>query len=166
MKIKRWSCPFCSQTSTRHWNLKIHIHRRHNGIGEPIRTAGSFNSNYGAVRRQVESAQAHFAKSDNFRNTPVHAYKTDYYYNNPSFSSMTKERNRASSSQNMDEMMRMIAEYKELLRRSPLRTQSSRSSDMINNIALLLLLAASSNSRKFQNNNVSNKNELPIGYRI
>jgi hypothetical protein len=38
------------------------------------------------VHRQVESAQAHFAKSDNFRNIPVHAYKTDYYYNNPSFS--------------------------------------------------------------------------------
>jgi hypothetical protein len=78
---------------------------------------------------------------------------------------MTKERNRASSSQHMDEMMLMIAEYKDLLRRLPLRSQSSHSSDMIKNIALLLLLTASSNPRKLQNN-VSNKKELPVGYRI
>ncbi|HET7283636.1 MAG TPA: hypothetical protein VFI70_03035, partial [Nitrososphaeraceae archaeon] len=62
MKIKRWSCPYCAQTSTRHWNLKVHIHRRHNGIGEPIRTAaGSFNASYGAMRGQLEPAATHSA---------------------------------------------------------------------------------------------------------
>jgi hypothetical protein len=36
-KAKRnWHCPYCSQDSSRHWNLKIHIKRWHNGIGEPI----------------------------------------------------------------------------------------------------------------------------------
>ena len=145
MKIKRWSCPFCSQASTRHWNLKVHIQRRHNGIGGPIRTAGPFNSNYGTVRRQLEPAATLFAKSDNFCNTPVHAYKTDYH-NNLSFSSTTTERNRASS-ENMDEMTRMMAEYNDLLRWLPPRSRSSHSSDMTNNIGLLLLLTASSNSR-------------------
>jgi hypothetical protein len=96
MKIKRWSCPYCAQTSTRHWNLKVHIHRRHNGIGEPIQTAAvSFNSSYGAVRGQLEPAAIHSAKrDDSFRNIPARVYKTDYY---PNSMSSTTENNRTSS---------------------------------------------------------------------
>jgi hypothetical protein len=33
---KKWCCLQCSQRSARRWNLKVHIKRRHNGIGEPI----------------------------------------------------------------------------------------------------------------------------------
>jgi hypothetical protein len=33
---KKWCCLQCSQRSARNWNLKVHIKRRHNGIGEPI----------------------------------------------------------------------------------------------------------------------------------
>jgi hypothetical protein len=36
----KWCCPHCSQTSSRHWNLKKHIKRRHQGIGRPIREDG------------------------------------------------------------------------------------------------------------------------------
>jgi len=36
----KWCCPRCSQTSSRHWNLKKHIERRHQGIGQPIREDG------------------------------------------------------------------------------------------------------------------------------
>ena len=36
----KWCCPHCSQTSSRHWNLKKHIERRHEGIGRPIREDG------------------------------------------------------------------------------------------------------------------------------
>jgi hypothetical protein len=32
----KWLCPHCSQTSSRHWNLKIHIRRKHHRIGEPM----------------------------------------------------------------------------------------------------------------------------------
>ncbi|MBV9178437.1 MAG: hypothetical protein JO297_15535 [Nitrososphaeraceae archaeon] len=164
MKIKRWSCPFCSQASTRHWNLKVHIQRRHNGIGEPILTAaGSFNSSYNALRGRLEPAATHSAKiDDNFHSTPVHAYKTDYYPNSVSFRT---ESDRASSSQNRDQMTNIIAEFNELLRLLPLRSHSSQNSDM-NNLALLSLLATSLNCRRVQNNNVSNRIELPIGYRV
>jgi hypothetical protein len=31
-----YCCPHCNQTSTRRWNLKIHIDRRHAGAGRPI----------------------------------------------------------------------------------------------------------------------------------
>ncbi len=33
---QKWCCPYCSQRSSRRWNLEVHIKRRHNGIGEPI----------------------------------------------------------------------------------------------------------------------------------
>jgi hypothetical protein len=36
MKTKGWCCPYCSQTSSRHWNMQVHIKRRHSGIGEPL----------------------------------------------------------------------------------------------------------------------------------
>jgi hypothetical protein len=32
----KWHCPHCSQASSRHWNLKTHIRRKHQGIGHPI----------------------------------------------------------------------------------------------------------------------------------
>jgi hypothetical protein len=31
-----WHCPHCLQASSRHWNLKTHIRRKHQGIGQPI----------------------------------------------------------------------------------------------------------------------------------
>jgi hypothetical protein len=37
---QKWHCPHCSQTSSRHWNLKTHIGRKHQGIGQPIREDG------------------------------------------------------------------------------------------------------------------------------
>jgi hypothetical protein len=33
---QKWHCPHCSQTSSRHWNLKTHIGRKHQGTGKPI----------------------------------------------------------------------------------------------------------------------------------
>jgi hypothetical protein len=38
---QKWHCPHCSQTSSRHWNLKTHIGRKHQGIGQPIREDGT-----------------------------------------------------------------------------------------------------------------------------
>jgi hypothetical protein len=100
-------------------------------------------------------------RDDSLRNIPAHVYKTDYY---PNSVSSTTESNRASSSQNRDEMTNMIAEFNDLLRQLP-PNHSSQNSDM-NYITLLLLLTASSNSRSVQNNNMSNRNGLPIGYRV
>lgn len=36
-RVKQWKCPHCDQTSSRHWNLKIHIKRKHGGIGVPVK---------------------------------------------------------------------------------------------------------------------------------
>jgi hypothetical protein len=32
----KWRCPLCIHTSTRHWNMEVHIKRRHRGAGYPI----------------------------------------------------------------------------------------------------------------------------------
>ena len=38
---QKWHCPHCSQTSSRRWNLKTHIGRKHQGIGQPVREDGT-----------------------------------------------------------------------------------------------------------------------------
>jgi hypothetical protein len=38
---QKWHCLHCSQTSSRRWNLKTHIGRKHQGIGQPIREDGT-----------------------------------------------------------------------------------------------------------------------------
>src|SRR2546423_4666597 len=34
MRREPYHCPHCHQTCSRHWNLKVHIQRRHVGIGQ------------------------------------------------------------------------------------------------------------------------------------
>src|SRR5947209_3854994 len=36
-RVKQWKCPRCDQTSSRHWNLKVHIKRKHGGTGVPVK---------------------------------------------------------------------------------------------------------------------------------
>ena|SRR5215217_15460 len=38
---QKWHCPHCSQTSSRHSNLKTHIGRKHHGTGQPVREDGT-----------------------------------------------------------------------------------------------------------------------------
>ena len=33
-------CPDCEYISTRHWNVKSHIKKKHGGVGEPVRVYG------------------------------------------------------------------------------------------------------------------------------
>lgn len=34
--VTKFACPYCNQTSTRAWNLEIHVKRKHGTIGKPI----------------------------------------------------------------------------------------------------------------------------------
>lgn len=54
---EKWHCPYsnCTQSSTRNWNLKIHIDRRHNGVGIPIRKS-----------QQYTPANTTFARFNNY----------------------------------------------------------------------------------------------------
>ena len=35
-RFEKWGCPHCKQRCPRHWNMVVHIRRRHGGIGEPV----------------------------------------------------------------------------------------------------------------------------------
>ncbi len=56
MKLKKYSCPLCHQTSSRKWNIIIHIARKHPGSGaEPVLTTSvrEDNSSFrGKVRNE------------------------------------------------------------------------------------------------------------------
>jgi hypothetical protein len=41
---KKYECPHCEQTSSRRWNMKVHIDRAH-GTGETYASSGSYQSN-------------------------------------------------------------------------------------------------------------------------
>ena len=36
MKTKNWNCPNCEMSSSRHWNVKRHIQRRHRIMSQPV----------------------------------------------------------------------------------------------------------------------------------
>ncbi|HEX5892374.1 MAG TPA: hypothetical protein VFY41_05890 [Nitrososphaeraceae archaeon] len=36
MKTKNWNCPNCEMSSSRHWNVKRHIQRRHRTMSQPV----------------------------------------------------------------------------------------------------------------------------------
>ena len=40
-----WKCPNCTHFSTRHWNLKLHIERKHK-IGQPVQAYVSGKSTF------------------------------------------------------------------------------------------------------------------------
>ena len=40
MRKEPYHCPHCHQTCSRHWNMKVHIQRKHGGVGQqPIESA-------------------------------------------------------------------------------------------------------------------------------
>ncbi|MBD0361168.1 MAG: hypothetical protein ICV56_10705 [Nitrososphaeraceae archaeon] len=77
----KWHCPHCSQASSRHWNLKTHIRRKHQGIGQPIgedewhfipdmMSLQKNNNNYGLnsqVHPRTFSIDYHKKEEDTFR---------------------------------------------------------------------------------------------------
>ena len=54
MKEKNYSCPFCPQTSSRKWNLGVHLKRKHQGLGEAIRITSSQRTNSRFSRRGID----------------------------------------------------------------------------------------------------------------
>ena len=48
-------CPVCDYISTRHWNVKSHIKKKHGGIGEPMRVYGRRELAFGRTRFSIPS---------------------------------------------------------------------------------------------------------------
>lgn len=56
---QNWYCPHCSQTSSRNWNLKKHIERKHQGVEQPIREYG-WHSIPTATDPNISTVATHF----------------------------------------------------------------------------------------------------------
>lgn len=107
MKRTEYKCPYCDQTSSRKWNIQIHIQRRHDNK---------------LVKAQLGSDPLHYPSSgyahqklQDANNSPQ-----NFYYNSRSFRALgsPKQQGKDSTSKMMDhirdmyETMYQIAEIK------------------------------------------------------
>jgi hypothetical protein len=113
-KEKRWLCPSCPQTSARHGNLKIHIKRKHNGIGCPIQ-AGAKSIPSPDTSRFVPNAM-NFVEHNNYHDTSSPSYQRHDAYGDPN---KEVEPVYTKESQNRDpwyNLLHDIRKYQEFLR--------------------------------------------------
>ena len=93
-----WNCSNCKMSSTRHWNVKRHIQRRHRGMGEPI----SYDTMHYHKDMNPENFRFPFA-----------------YFHHTSLSFLTqKEKSNKNFSDFLErllQLLRKIVEYKNLL---------------------------------------------------
>jgi hypothetical protein len=161
-KKEDWLCPHCYQRSHRHWNIKTHIKRKHDAIGQPIKAGSStFNNN-------TDSSQ--------FVSDTIDYVKKDNWNNKPSFSSRVPSKEESQNTDPIDNMLPWIRKYNEFLRACVefndlsrrLSASPSQLPAMMGNIPISSSLPSSlSNLNNFQtNNNMMNNNSLPIGYRV
>jgi hypothetical protein len=92
---KKWCCLGCSQRSARNWNLKVHIKRWHNGIGEPID-----EEEYNKIKDMMSN---------------------QFFYHNHSYSvnylSVENQKGKEKERDIIDEIYQMVIERKEKLRK-------------------------------------------------
>lgn len=103
----RWTCPSCPMSSPRHWNVRRHICRMHDGIGEPN---SSFMMQY---HRNPNSK----AQGFNYSRPPFHRSSSGSYSYSQHYTS-TKEQRSKTLIQSMDEFMepiKKLVEYINLL---------------------------------------------------
>jgi len=70
MSRELWYCPNCPQASARHWNLEIHINRKHLGTGQPIRKSGLATQVSGATNQRVYTTPFYSVRKEAFDNNP------------------------------------------------------------------------------------------------
>ena len=101
----RWNCPSCPMSSPRHWNVRRHISRIHDGIGEP-------NSNFMMQydRNPNSKAQGFNHSRPTFHRRGSYSYSQHY--------TSTKEQRSKTLIESMNEFMepiKKLVEYKTLL---------------------------------------------------
>jgi hypothetical protein len=103
-----WSCPRCPMSSTRHWNVRCHISRIHDGVGEPTS---------GFMMRQYDRNPHSTARGFNYSRPTFHrSGSASHFYSQDRTS--TKEQRSKTLIQSMDEFMepiKKLVEYINLL---------------------------------------------------
>lgn len=160
-KKEDWLCPHCHQRSHRHWNIKTHIKRTHDAIGQPIK-AGSSTFNNNTNSSQFVSDTMDFVKKDNWNNKS-------------SFFSRVPQKEESQNTDLIDNMLPWIRKWNECLRECVefndlsrrLSSNPSQLAAMMGNIPIPSSLPSSLSNLNFQtNNNMMNNNRLPIGYKV
>lgn len=67
MSNKKYRCPYCEQTSSRRWNLLVHLERRHQGAGQPVgpsQTGPTFNDQPPYGNEPTEKISGRLNKND------------------------------------------------------------------------------------------------------
>ena len=154
MKKKGWHCPYCSQICARHWNMKVHIHRKHQGIGEPVEAP--YNSVFIPNMTSLQN------KSDYFKHKMVfpldgqtkrqESDRKDRLYGNRHFLAEHSE------------YLRDILEMKNLIN----RVQDDRQRISANDMAFITaVLSAAVQSKKFRpSQSVADSKNKPLGFCI
>ena len=73
-------CPDCEYISTRRWNVKSHIKKKHGGIGEPVRVYGRREL---AISEQ-QSALSHENSLQNLTNNNLELIEFESFKSNDS----------------------------------------------------------------------------------
>jgi hypothetical protein len=158
---KQWKCPHCPQTSSRHWNVAVHIKRAHDGIGDPIETTSNSASSITAKQLAPSVNSTEIRKkvypgiSDNrgYRDTNQNINRVEKEAIN---STGSLEKFKKNIHEDI-ELLRLLAERQDLLRRiSPSLSQQSMAS----------LLPTQFLSNIFQANGMIGNPGLPTGYRV
>jgi hypothetical protein len=109
-----WMCPRCRMSSTRHWNVRRHISRIHDGIGEPTS---------GFIVRQYDPKST--ARGINYSWPTFHySGRGSYFYTQDRTSA--KEQRSKTLIQSMDEFiepMKKLVEYQNILNQFVLALQ-------------------------------------------
>jgi hypothetical protein len=148
---KQWKCPHCPQTSSRHWNVVVHIKRRHDGIGSPIEAT-----------IYSPSSVADIQFPPNVNSTEIRNFHSESNsWRNRAFSQDINrvEKKRMGSTDSLEgqvRFLRLLAERQDLLKKlSPNLPQNPMTS----------LLNSQLQLNTFQINNTMEFNQLPTGYR-
>jgi hypothetical protein len=68
MRGTQYQCPYCAQTSSRRWNMKIHIQRRHNGrVAQGQPRSGLVDSSHKMFSGQEQQERDSFSMRDEIR---------------------------------------------------------------------------------------------------
>ena len=100
-----WSCPRCPMSSTRHWNVRRHISRIHDGVGEPTS---------GFMMRQYDRNPNSTARGFNYSRPTFHrSGSASHFYSQDRTS--TKEQGSKTLAESMEEFMEPMKKLLEYL---------------------------------------------------
>jgi hypothetical protein len=77
---KKWGCPICEQTSSRNWNMRRHIQRKHNGLVQPIDLLKVSEYQYQNRRNVILNEECNRLQSGGFSPSIPSYSPQDYYH--------------------------------------------------------------------------------------